>query len=839
MRLIALVLSFFLIAQDTPEVARSLMEEADRAREANRLDEAVAKYRRVIAVAPDLASVYANLGAVYYRQNKIAEAYDVFARGVERAPADKTLLMNAAAAGQQLGKSAEALAYVDRALEKSARDADLHALRSTILRSLERNDEALAAIRQAATIAPSEARIQFSLGNLLYQLGRKEEAIAAYQRAVDLDRAMTRAWYNLGAVLYESGRNDEALKAYRMALLPVEQAFARNDAVDPVHAPAFENLGAIYLKQQKWPDAITAYERALRLAPNSVNAHYNLGFIYFTTGRNDRASEEYTKALAIDRTLPLAWLHLGDIAYRAGRFDEAIKYFSDGMQYFDEPSKRMALRTMGRAQLARGDRAAARASFEQAGDPQSLLAAARLYRQDRRFDDAKRLLDAAPSSSVAVLERVLLAREQGDLTSERIALEALLERERSRAELAPLRAELAVVLLKQHAFTDARKQLDAVGFRQLAPIVAAVLDANEGKRDAAARALVQLTSPIARGDAGILLWQLGRAAEAKPHLAAARQEISDWNEVLLVSGEIAIAEKRYDDAVELLAPLRCDLPVCARAKQLVAYARLALAPVEPEPVTAAPEPTSADPRRTVVVFLPDEQKVAESLFATLTGLSSSSGVPLQPEFFRRADDARAFIAANRDRVGIVITNEELVPSGFAARYQFSQNGKQSYRRVVIVPVKSNARALGDLRGKTISGVDALGDAGVGVTTRVADDLTAAANALYGKTDAALVSEANPLLADRAKDLRVIYTTPPIPMPVVAFAPIPAADRTALDTAFRGVGALERLSAPAAPAVVRREPLPPHPPGEPLASVPLRMAVELPRIDIPENLFGEP
>src|SRR5436190_20488131 len=102
MHLVALVLSLFLAAQDTPEVARSLMEEADRALATNRLDEAAAKYKRVIAVAPQIGAAYANLGAIYYRQNMIAEAYDVFTRGAERAPADKTLLMNAATAGQQL-----------------------------------------------------------------------------------------------------------------------------------------------------------------------------------------------------------------------------------------------------------------------------------------------------------------------------------------------------------------------------------------------------------------------------------------------------------------------------------------------------------------------------------------------------------------------------------------------------------------------------------------------------------------------------------------------------------------------------------------------------------------
>jgi tetratricopeptide (TPR) repeat protein len=832
MHLVALVLSLFLAAQDTPEIARSLMEEADRAREANRLDDAASKYKRVIDVAPMLTSAYVNLGAVYYRQGKVAEAYDVFVRGTERAPADKTLLMNAAATAQQLGKSAEALPYVDRALEKSARDADLHALRSTILRGLDRNEEALAAVQQAAQFAPNDAKIQFSLGNLLYQLGKKEEAIAAYRRATDLDRSMLRAYYNLGAVLYESGRYDEALKAYRVALPPVEQAFARGEPVDVIHARAFANLGAIYLKQQKWPDAVAAYEKALRLAPDDTTAHYNLGFIYFTTGKNDRAEAEYRKALALDPALPLAYLHLGDMAFRAGRLDDAIKFFRDGMAHFDEPSKRMAVRTMARAQLARGDRDGARASFEEAGDLQSLLTLARMNRQDRRYEDAEHALDraqqAAPQSAFAGLERVLLAREAGDLAAERIALEALLAREKPRSDLAPLRAELAAVMLKQSDLENARKQLDAVGFRQLAPVAAAVLDAREGKRDAAARALAQLSSPIARGDAGILLWQLGRAAEAKPHLSAARQALPDWNEVTLAAGEIAVAEKRYDDTVDLLSPLKCDSPVCARAKQLVAYARAALAPLE-QPA-AEPEPTADEPRRTVVIFLPDDRKLAESLPAMLSSLP----IPLQPELFRRADDARAFIAANRDRIGIIIANQEFLAGGFAPRYQFSRDGRRTYRRVVIVQAGSDAKSLADLRGKTISAVEALGDAGVPVTAHVIDDLTAAANVLYARTDAALVSENNSLLADRAKDLRVIHTTLPLPLPVVAFAPMPERDRTALDGGLRSVATLSRI-ATAPPPVAKRE-LPPLPPPPTLA---LRVAMEAPRIEIPENLFGEP
>ena len=78
--------------EDVPEVARTLMEDAERAREANRIDDAVAKYRRVIEVAPSLASAYVNLGALYFKQGKVAEAYETFVRGAAAAPADRTLL---------------------------------------------------------------------------------------------------------------------------------------------------------------------------------------------------------------------------------------------------------------------------------------------------------------------------------------------------------------------------------------------------------------------------------------------------------------------------------------------------------------------------------------------------------------------------------------------------------------------------------------------------------------------------------------------------------------------------------------------------------------------------
>lgn len=948
--LIAAVIALTIVApsvraqEDVPEVARTLMEDAERAREAKRIDDAIAKYSRVIDVAPSLASAYVNLGALYFKQGKVAEAYETFVRGAAAAPADRALLFNAAAAAQQLGKSADALKYVDAAIAKMPRDAALYSLRATILRSLNRNDDALTAITQATQLAPDDAKYQFSLGNTLVPLGRKEEAIAAYRKAADLDHAFLRAYFNLGAVLFDAGRYDEALDAYRMALAPIDLAFANHQPVETVNARAYANLGAIYLKQQKWADAIDAYQKAATI-DDSTAAHYNLGFLFFTTGNTDRAQQEYRKALAGAASLPLAYLHLGTIAFKAAKYDDAIKLLRDGMPHFDADSKRIALKMLGRAQLIRGDRAGGRGSLEDAlkldaNDAELLLLLGQIARHEQRLDDAKSLLQRALQSTIVVLEQALVARDAGDLAAERAALEALPERP-------ALRSELAVVRLRQSP--------NAANLRALhvaTPEVTAVLDALEGKFDAAAKSLAQSASPIARGDAGILFWQLGMLNDAKPHLEAAHKTFADWNEVSLAGAEVAMAERRYDDAAELLDSVRCNADtwghragatleltlgpqadVCGRAKKSLATVLLAQAadeldravkrqdeaaarrarvlaeraaslderrqslvlfirgtadlvvgsdaretlsralsgdlPSVVEPIVKknleaaqpakeiAEEPTSPQPRHTVVVFLPDtpaetEKKLAEAATAIVGNLAAASSLSLKTELFRRADDARAFIAANRERIGVIIANPEFIVHDFPPRFAFSREGHMTYVRKVIVAARSAAKSLADLRGKTISGAEALGDDGVGVTTRVADDLTAAANVLYGRTDAALVSESNPLLAEHGRDLRVIHVTAPQPLPVIAFAPMPAADRAALDDALRALprsslaslqfSGVVRVNEPRVATKREIQTLPASALGlklDPPIALPLRVSVELPRVEIPEDLFGPP
>jgi len=919
-----------LAQQEVPEIARSLMEDAQRARESGRVNDAIAMYRKVIDAAPYLASAYADLGALYYKAGKTQEAYDVLVRGLEKVPEDRTLLSNAAAAAQQLGKQAEALGFVDRALEKNKRDSGLLSLRATTLRALGRNDEALAALEQAAEISPDDARIQFSLGNQLYAGGRRDEAVAAYRKAVTLDKTLLRAQYNLGALLFEQGRYDEALGAYRMALEPIEQQIAKKQKVDVIHAGAFANVGAMYLKQQRYDDAVTAYRKSLAIDPKNGNAHYNLGFIFFTRNQLDAAVPEYRAALAQSADLPLAYVHLAEIARRKREYDAAIQTIRDGMPHLDADTKPAALRTLGLAQLAKGDRAGAKASLEQAltkDDVTSRVVLSRLYRAEKR--DSKALIDEAltiaPKDTAVLLEAVLVARDAGDLARERALLEQLIT---IKPEV-PLRRELISILLRQTAYDDALRHLDAAPQPDLATMrraLQALKEANAGNRDNAIKQLTGIDDPVSRGDLGLLLWQADRESEAKPHLTAAHAAKPDWFEVTLALGEITNDVDLLSNAVS-----RCgdQQALCARAKQDLGYALLtsgrpsrqlieralslqldsraqasayflrgvldlnasnesaakeafnkalslglssqaeaaarsnikaideaaAAANQQPEPEPKQPEVTT--PRRMAMVFLPDapvenDKKLAEMM----TGMLSQLG--LQIEFFRRSDDARSFFSENRNKVGVVVSNPEFVSQlggDLQSGLLFVRNGSTSYRRVVAVANNNPAKSLADLQHKTLSTPDSLSDSSIerafANVFRTPDDLAAAANALYGKSDAALISEANPMLA---RGLRVVHTTGALPMPVIAFAPMPDDDRASLESSIRSLGgrpplftslasiererarpevkAIEVATVPASALGLRRASDPPQ-------QVALRVSVEMPPVQIADEMFGTP
>jgi hypothetical protein len=107
------------------------------------------------------------------------------------------------------------------------------------------------------------------------------------------------AWNGLGVASGKLGRYPNALEAFRRAV-----------RVNPTHARSWYNLGVAYSKLARHRDAVDAFRESVRLSPTDARAWYHLGLAYEKTGNRTsalasvRALQRLDPALA-DKLFPL------------------------------------------------------------------------------------------------------------------------------------------------------------------------------------------------------------------------------------------------------------------------------------------------------------------------------------------------------------------------------------------------------------------------------------------------------------------------------------------------------------------------------------------------------
>jgi tetratricopeptide (TPR) repeat protein len=114
-----------------------------------------------------------------------------------------------------------------------------------------------------------------------------------------VDPAVQRAFDGARLAL-NAGRTDQAERAFRALT-------QSNPELGGPHA----NLGLIYRKANKLPEAATEFEQAVRLSPDQPVYYNELGVTYRLQGQFTKAREAYEKAIALDPNYAAAVLNLG------------------------------------------------------------------------------------------------------------------------------------------------------------------------------------------------------------------------------------------------------------------------------------------------------------------------------------------------------------------------------------------------------------------------------------------------------------------------------------------------------------------------------------------------
>ncbi len=105
--------------------------------------------------------------------------------------------------------------------------------------------------------------------------------------------------------------------------LRAEKALLAILKVDEKNAAAYNRLGILYAKGQKYDEAIECFEIAQSLDENASSLH-NAGLIYLETGEYEKAAMAFKQAIELEGDVPARYIALAKAEERMGNRKNAL-----------------------------------------------------------------------------------------------------------------------------------------------------------------------------------------------------------------------------------------------------------------------------------------------------------------------------------------------------------------------------------------------------------------------------------------------------------------------------------------------------------------------------------
>ena len=241
---------------------------------AGKVVEAMADYRRALAINPAYLNANNNLGYSLAQLGRPAEAVPAYRAALAANPGHIEVRNNLANALSDLGQLAEAMEHYDFVLQRQPGHVNALNGSAVVLAMQNRLPEAKARLEASLRIAPSNASAHNNLGNVCSMLGLRDEAIAHYRRAAELNAGDPHPWMLIGTLQLQADRFAEAAESF-------QHAIERRPNFPDAHA----HRGLALYRIGRREEAIRALRTALQQNPEHAQAKSWLAAIEAATPR--------------------------------------------------------------------------------------------------------------------------------------------------------------------------------------------------------------------------------------------------------------------------------------------------------------------------------------------------------------------------------------------------------------------------------------------------------------------------------------------------------------------------------------------------------------------------
>jgi tetratricopeptide (TPR) repeat protein len=264
-----------------------------------RLNDAAVEYKKVLESAPNHPLAHFNLGIVLERQNHLPEALIHYEVVANTQPQNIDAHLKVTETLGRMGKPEQAFERVETMLRLNAKSAEAHLKAGKVYFAQQNLPMAQQRFETAVELNPNHIEARYELGNILGMQGKISDAMPHFAKVVDAKPDFAQAQFAFGATLASQGKEDQAVEHYRKAVLSDPQyipalfslswllsthrdAKLRNgkealqlaqravEITEGKNAAMLDLLGAAHAESGNFSEAITATEKALKLAEDAL-----------------------------------------------------------------------------------------------------------------------------------------------------------------------------------------------------------------------------------------------------------------------------------------------------------------------------------------------------------------------------------------------------------------------------------------------------------------------------------------------------------------------------------------------------------------------------------------
>ena len=291
--------------------------------------EAIAFYRKAMALNPAMPRLRYNLGLAYFKAGEYKDTILQLRPLLKTQPPSSdeaqqlTLLIGMSHFG--LGEYAAAAPYLKKAADRDARNLPLLLTLAHSCLLSKQYQCVLDEFHRIIALNPDSAEARMLAGEALDEMKETVNATREFRAAVLANPKEPNVHFGLGYMLWKQGQNQEAAQEFQaeldnfpehgLAMLYLADSDIKMNQLEdarpllekvvktnPANSMGHLDLGIIYTKAGQREDALRELKTVIALKPDDVSAHWRLGLLYRSMGKTAEAKAEYDKSKSLNET---------------------------------------------------------------------------------------------------------------------------------------------------------------------------------------------------------------------------------------------------------------------------------------------------------------------------------------------------------------------------------------------------------------------------------------------------------------------------------------------------------------------------------------------------------